>query len=152
MNRLTQTTEFKELDSFKRCQICGFTNDDKCEFYMWYECDDNDNPEIGNILVTCRNEKCMNLINKHERLYHQVPWGMGQPGHFILLCGDCKFRDESKCTHKDLKANGGEGLKVIFAGLFEGFMCFHDDSSESGGLKCMPFEKPAAECLGKVIK
>lgn len=41
--------------------------------------------------------------------------GHGQPGHYILLCGPCKYRDGSYCTHSALRANGGEGLEITFS-------------------------------------
>lgn len=115
MNRLTSILRFP-LDTFKRCQLCGYTStyDDICEFRMWTECDDNDIPEAGNVLILCTKE-CKQILDKHPRLYVEVPWGAGGPGMFMLLCGDCKFRDKSSCKNSELKSNGGVGLEIKFA-------------------------------------
>src|ERR1039457_5947918 len=81
---------FPVPDIFKRCQLCGFTSkhDDICEFRMLISCDENDKPEPGNVLIRCQQEACVKAIADHPRLYVDVPWGRGAPGHFILVCGD----------------------------------------------------------------
>lgn len=115
MQRLTDNLKHP-LTTFKRCQLCGFEGTDICEFRMWNECDDSDKAEPGNVIIVCRQKACGDVIDKHPRLYRQVPWGAGGPGMFMLLCGDCEYRDGSKCRHPNLKANGGEGLEVKLSG------------------------------------
>lgn len=142
MYRLTEQTNYP-LDTFSRCQLCG-KEGDICSFYMWEECDDADQPEPGNVLVICRDGPCNQQLQDHERLYHQVPWGQGGPGHFMLLCGSCENRDGTKCTHPKLKANGGDGLLVNFANLLRGIVCFNDGQSRP------IFPSPATKCEGYV--
>src|SRR6266403_814037 len=110
-----------ELTTFKRCQLCGYSSNEIVEFSMFYECDDNDNPELDNVIVICNHKnikncsgKCMQAIIDHPRLYVDVPWGEGGPGYFMLQCGDCIFRNGTQCKHSDLKANGGNGLEIRF--------------------------------------
>ena len=116
MQRLTESLKFP-LDTFLRCQICGRESKEIVEFCMMWECDDQDKPEPGNVIVVCKQKPCKKVIDDHPRLYHELPWGPGAPGHFMLLCGDCPSRSGTGCTHKDLKANGGEGLEVRLGGL-----------------------------------
>lgn len=106
MDRLSKHR--KEASSFLQCQLCGKGFDDICELRMWQECDDQDNPEAGNYLVV--GKCCRYKIREHPRMYREVPWGKGEPGAFILLCGNCPFRAGFKCTHPHLKTNGGQGL------------------------------------------
>lgn len=143
MERLT--TEARKqfpLTTFNRCQLCGFESDDICEFRMWLECDDMDKPEAGNVLVVCKG--CRSKISEHERLYHLVPWGLGEPGYLILLCGDCKFREDTQCKHPDLKKNGGKGLELFYADLPRFIVCRENSCTELG----VPFNK----CTGKIQK
>jgi hypothetical protein len=143
MPRLTENVAHP-LSTFKRCQLCGFEGHrDICEFRMWVECDEQDKPEPGNVLVVCRGEACRKAISDHPRLYIEVPWGEGLPGHFMLLCGDCAFRKGVGCTHPDLKSNGGAGLKVSIGGPFSNVrVCFSDGTSSTG-------PHPAVECIGQ---
>lgn len=144
MERLTRKFP---LDIFNRCQLCGFEDDDICEFTMWQECDEQDQPEPYNVLVACR--KCYRVIDQHERGYREVPWGQGDPGYLMLLCSDCTLRDGSRCTHPNLKANGGAGL-LLHKNQRPGVtVCFHDDSKE-GGLRCSHegFPAPFVRCEG----
>lgn len=145
MDRLTETSKYP-LDTFKRCQLCGRADDDIVHFRMWYECDDQDQPE-NCVLVICRDGKCVEALKQHPRLYKQIEWGFGQPGHFMLVCSDCKHRSGPECTHPNLKANGGSGLEVIFSsGLPNAIICFHD---EDAGSHCKRLLPPANECAGK---
>lgn len=149
MKRLTEEAPFK-LDTFNRCQLCGHASDDICEFRMWQECDDQDQPEPYNMLVLCRSKKCRTMLNQHERLYREMPWGRGQPGHLMLLCGGCGFRNGTRCTHPDLKINGGEGLTLYKDGLPGTIVCYHDDTKPDGGLRCdfEGFPSPFSKCDG----
>jgi len=137
---------FPVPDTFKRCQLCGHTSkyDDICEFRMLIECDENDKPEPGNVLIRCQQEACVKAIADHPRLYVDVPWGRGAPGHFILVCGDCTFRNQWRCTHPDLKANGGKGLEVFLSNGRDVRVCFNDGTSSNS-----VFPTPVVECSGK---
>ena len=141
--RLTQEAKYP-LEGFKRCQLCGFEHDDIVKFRMWTECDAKDKPERGNIVILCRRKPCQKILNDHPRLYEEVPWGEGDPGHFMLLCGDCVYRDGLSCTHEDLKENGGDGLMITLGGV-RGIVC----SRGSGGRGCRPMPRPATKCAGK---
>jgi hypothetical protein len=149
MNRLTETA--LPLTTFNKCQICGFESKDICEFHMWLECDDQDKPESGNILITCRQDTCQKVITDHDRLYYQLGWGKGEPGWFILLCGDCKFRKGNQCLHPKLKKNGGEGLEIIFHNYGKGaIICYQSNTSSEDELRCRPLDWcPASKCEGR---
>lgn len=99
--------------NFDTCQLCGTQYNDICEFWLWQECDDNDEREEGNYLLVGR-ECCEHKIKEHPRLYWQVAWGRGAPGAFVLVCGDCPHREGFGCRHPNLRANGGQGLQVNF--------------------------------------
>ena len=103
------------LDTFKRCQLCGYSSDDIAEFRMWTECDDNGHPQDNHTIVVCRQKKCRKVLDEQSQLYVQVPWGSGSPGNLILLCGDCAYRDDLRCTHSSLTDNGGAGLEIRFS-------------------------------------
>lgn len=150
MDRLTQTAPHS-LDTFTRCQLCGHESRDICEFRFWQECDENDKPEPYNILIVCvSNAECSTLLKEHPRLYVELPWSRGQPGHLSLLCGECSCREGVRCTHPDLKANGGEGLDLAMAGdlMYRAIVCFHDENDETGELRCRKLQPPFVECTG----
>lgn len=152
MDRLTQTAAHPlGNDTFKRCQLCGHESDDICEFRFWRECDENDEPEPYNILITCRKQECFRQIEEHKRLYIEMVWGTGQPGHLSLLCGDCSHRKGTRCTHPDLKANGGEGLELAMSGdpVNNAFICYHNPDDETGfGMTCRQPIPPFIRCAG----
>jgi len=129
-------------ETFKRCQLCGHNSTDICDFWLWTECDEEDKPMPGTLLITCRQEVCSQVIEKHERLYIQEPWSAAYPGAFILICGDCPYRAGGSCTHPNLKANGGEGLQV-WLGLGE-----LDFTICCGARGCFHPRKPAVRCEG----
>ena len=137
---------FQLVGAFKRCQLCSHTSDDICAFRMWYECDENDKTDPNNVIVTCRQKACMKTINDAPRLYIEVPWGFGGAGKFMLLCGDCKYRNEFSCKHPNLTANGGKGLEVKLAKTLDVRVCFHDGTSATN-----LFPQPAVECAGKEV-
>lgn len=143
MERLTASAKYPS-STFHVCQLCGHTNPrDIVEFRMWNECDEHDVPEPGNYLVICAKGKCNQILDDHPRLYVEVPWGQGGPGAFMLLCGDCTFRSGYKCTHADLKANGGDGLEVKFSNILPIRVCFTDGTSQYMG------RNPAHSCAGR---
>lgn len=129
------------IETFKRCQLCAYESDDICEFWQWIECNDTDEP-TDKILITCRRSRCMKEISDHPRLYIQMEWGKGKPGQFMLLCGDCKFRNDSSCTHPDLKSNGGQGLEIRFQSVMPFIACTKDGMIKGG-------TNPAVHCAGK---
>lgn len=121
MNRLTEGQHApvdKKPEKFETCWVCGKTYSDICELKMYVECDENDECEEGNCILICKSEECIRVLEEHPRLYMEIAWGGIAPGAFILLCSDCTFRDGFRCTHSDLKANGGEGLQVWSRNLF----------------------------------
>lgn len=147
------------LTVFKRCQLCGFEKYDICEFTMWWECREDDSIDPEKILVTCRGKECEKTINDHERLYKEIPWGRGGPGKFMLLCGNCMNREGTRCTHPNLKANGGSGLRVTYSALPKVMVCLHlqgpipgvDEQAENTGSRCFPlFPDPATKCEGLI--
>jgi hypothetical protein len=151
--RLTADIKFP-LTTFNRCQLCGHEGD-ICDFQMWLECDEADKPEPGNVIVVCRPEQspeCQKVIDDHPRAYFLVPWGQGEPGWLMLLCGNCPNRTLNGtvcgCKHPHLKANGGDGLLIEFNSPFgnNATVCFH---TEDGGHRCVDwFPKPAITCEG----
>lgn len=141
MLRLTDTA--KPLPgTFRFCQICGYSSREIVEFRLLQECDDADVPE-AKFLIRCKSAACVQTVEDHPRLYRTVEWGAGEPGSFILLCGDCEHRNGFACTSPELKANGGEGLAVSFGGL-DVHVSYSDGT---GGY--MP--RPAVRCAGKSI-
>ena len=140
--RLTQEVMYP-LKGFKQCQFCGRESDEITDFRMWTECNSKDKPERGNIVILCKSKPCQKVLDNHPRLYMEVPWGEGDPGHFMLLCGDCVHRDGFGCTHEDLKSNGGDGLMITF-GSARGFVC-----KRGRGGRCSPMPRPATKCAGK---
>lgn len=148
MERLTEVA-LPIGNTFKKCQLCGYESDDICEFWLWNECDEQDQEELYNILVTCRKDECLKQIDEHERLYAQLDWSSGYPGHLSLLCGECPHRDGFKCSHPSLRANGGEGLTLMVANdaISRAIVCTHSDESESG-LQCHMAPPRYVKCSG----
>jgi len=143
MERLTDELVYP-LDNFHRCQRCGFESEDICRFRFWTECDENDNPEPDKVFLLCRGQ-CRQDLEEHPRLYIEVPWGGGSPGHFTFTCEECSFRQGTGCSHPDLKSNGGEGLEVMVGSpIFapSTIVCFNDGRP--------PWRPPmqARECKG----
>jgi hypothetical protein len=55
--RLTEEAQYP-LDRFDRCQLCGRIYTEVCSLHMWYECDENDQPESPpRVLLICRGEE-----------------------------------------------------------------------------------------------
>lgn len=124
---------------FNTCKMCDKTNDDVCDFRLWQKTDNKDQ-KIEDYIVVCRDKECMKNLDDAKELYIQVSWGEGRPGIFMLICGDCKHRNEWECTHKDLTKNGGGGLEVRFSGL-QMHVCGSDGCRSSLGA--------ASYCAGK---
>ena len=141
MDKLTDHAQHP--DTFLRCQLCGKLHPHICELDMWQECDEDDELE-DKWIILCREGDCHKRLQDHDRLYHKVPWSMGGPGRFMLVCGNCDHRDEFDCKHPNLKANGGDGLEVMISRpLGTGWIC--------GGDGCKRIENlhgPANACEG----
>jgi hypothetical protein len=150
VDRLTDHLNYP-IDGFRRCQLCGHEAKDATEFRMWYECDEQDKAETDKVVVLCRQDACNKVMQDHPRLYRPVPWGAGAPGHLFFLCGACKHRKGTTCSHPGLKANGGEGLLITISGLFAGSMhvCGYDDETEEVTNMTHAMPRPATECAGK---
>lgn len=83
---------------------------------VWREHDDRDRPIEGDaalIFIGNDHEECIRRMEDHPRLYAEET---GRPGLFPSLCGPCTYRAADRCTHPDLKANGGKGLLVTING------------------------------------
>ena len=145
MDRLTVTALPLPQTTFCFCQICGYSSKEITDFEMLWECDDNDEPEMGNILMRCKSKKCCKVIDDHPRLYWTVPWGRGGPGSFNLFCGDCKLRRGGDCLSTNLKKNGGEGMEVKFASgsVYNMRVCYSNGTSGK-------IDPPATSCADKV--
>ncbi len=77
--------------------------------HVWQECDDADRPEPIAVLLC---PPCgTRLIEPHPRLYYVLPFNEPFAGT-MGLCVPCRFRAGVRCTHPDLKANGGPGLTI----------------------------------------
>ncbi len=84
-------------------------DDDERGVHVWQECDDVDRPEPIAVLLC---PPCSaRLIEPHPRLYYVLPFNEPFAGT-MGLCAPCRFRDDVRCTHPDLKANGGPGLII----------------------------------------
>lgn len=166
MQRLTDTLKPLPSNSFCFCQICGYEGTvnkngdlfkDICEFRMWVECDENDIPsDETNVFIACKSESCQKVIDNHERLYMEVPWGRGGiskliQGQFMLLCGDCKNRGKDFTCHSNKqKTVGGEGLEVRFANLpiFHVRFCIPKGKNKGFHSVFPQREPPASFCDG----
>lgn len=118
---------------FLTCQLCGTVvdNADVCAMRLWRECDEDDKPEPGKLLVTCRSAACDKIVTDHLRLYIEI--GQGRPGTFLLLCGECVHRTPTGCDHRDVRANGGSGLRVGVSGPV-GLVCSSDGCRKLFGM------------------
>jgi len=77
--------------------------------HVWQERDDADQPEPIAVLLC---PPCSaRLIEPHPRLYYGLPFNEPFAGT-MGLCVPCRFRDGVRCTHPDLRANGGPGLII----------------------------------------
>lgn len=145
--RLTETAPFPVPEGdFLRCQLCGTVVDDRVKTSFWQECDTNDKPEPGRVVLVCDSPKCLKIIEEHPRLYIEtrgLRGSEGGPGWWMLLCDNCDFRKGVSCSHPDLKANGGPGLAVKHDG-WTGWVC------GKGG--CKSFGPTAYHCTGKLVK
>jgi hypothetical protein len=125
-------------DPITVCNICGKS----CEqLALWREHDERDKPTKKLVFIGTSPEHadCRKVMEKHPRLYAD---DRGMPGYFPLLCGPCVHRQGWRCTHADLKANGGAGLKVSLAGV-NAILC------GPGG--CRSGLREATACVGRKV-
>lgn len=129
MDRLTDHVHPLPNDTFCFCQICNTRGNDITGFTMWQECDESDNPIPGAYLIHCKSPECYKVVEEHPRLYMEVPWGQGEAGALMLLCGGCKLRTGNfACTSPKLIKNGGKGLTVMQTNSgITVHMCSHED-------------------------
>lgn len=102
----------KKGDAIEHCNVCG---EAAVELELWRECDPWDKrimEDAALVYVDPNHPACLKKIEKHVRLYVE---DAGLPGSFPNLCRDCRYRDGVSCTHRDLKKNGGTGLRVTLA-------------------------------------
>lgn len=109
--RLTAHAHPVPTGTFAFCQVCGVRRQDLTEVRLYEECDDEDQREPGNYILIGK-KCCKQKMQRHPRGYLEVPWGRGEPGALILLCGDCPHRSGFKCVHPHAKSNGGNGILV----------------------------------------
>lgn len=101
------------------CQSCGGGGD----VARWREHDESDRPE-DRVVVLCR--RCARkVIEPHPRLYAEMQPGEPLPGT-MSCCVACAHRDELRCRHGDLMANGGAGLKLSYREPTRAFVCRRD--------------------------
>ena len=143
VSRLTDELLPARPDTFCFCRSCGYTSTEIVEFQMWQECVEGDHkpaPEPYNVFTICYSKnvpesqreqarKCERRIEDSPRGYNLIPWGEGQPGYLMLLCGDCKNRSGYRCQDVRAKANGGPGLLCQLGGLtaMNIHVCSYDD-------------------------
>lgn len=104
-------------DPLASCNICDFASE---HLGAWREHDEWDVPVQGAaalVYIGKDHPKCIKVMESHPRLYAE---DAGLPGSFPRLCGPCVLRKGLACTHQDLKANGGAGLKVSLTNAFGG--------------------------------
>jgi hypothetical protein len=96
------------------CQSCGIPAAEAREDDLdrWYEHDEHDRP-TKTIVVLCR--RCSDrIIKPHPRLYSSI-WPLTPIPGAVPFCVGCAFRDGTRCTHPNAKANGGPGVMMTVA-------------------------------------
>lgn len=128
----------RPADPLSACHLCG---ERASEFSLWLEHDERDRP-LPACIESCvylglDHKACRKQLDDHPRLYAEV---YGLPGSFPRLCSLCTFRLGTECSHRNLKANGGPGLRVGLQG-FRGFIC--------GPKGCQSGLRGALDCEGQ---
>lgn len=125
------------------CQCCGaYSESDTLVMTRWQEHDDADRAEPGRYVVLCKG--CSDrIIKPHARLYHELQVHEPVPGT-MAICAACAFRDELRCTHPHLKANGGVGLILRFPPPIRGFVDYGGKKKHLSGR--MILYSGAVEC------
>jgi hypothetical protein len=122
------------------CQSCGSNNG----MVVWQECDDADKPQ--SIYVPLCGTCSTLLIEPHPRLYRATDHWEPRPGA-MPLCIICKNRDGNRCTHPDLKANGGQGLKLTYPKPTVAIVCGRGRGCRSH----FTFHGPVSACAGQLL-
>jgi hypothetical protein len=135
--KLTDEARSEGRDVFS-CVGCGAATG----LTAWRECDEHDREVEGAVAVVflCPGAACWRRLNEHPRLYKQVT---GDPGCFPGLCGECRWREGTRCTHPDLKGNGGEGLRVEMSDPWRGAICVRTSRGQA------PRVLAAVACAGR---
>src|SRR6185437_312395 len=127
-----------------RCQSCGWD----CDLARWQECDEFDH-KTPTVVVLCL--KCgQELIESHPRLYHRLSHYEPLPGS-MALCGACRCRAGVSCTHPDLRANGGAGLRLTIAKPNVAFVCGRGSGGKQVGGQRTIWPAPASDCAGREV-
>jgi hypothetical protein len=121
--RLSETLPHKNPEC---CGNCGATEATVVHFVRWQEHDEFDRvePIMITLCVKCSDK----IIDPHPRLYTRRHFNHPMPGG-MECCGECTFRDGFRCAHKNLKANGGEGLIL---GICQPTVAFIDGRGKDG--------------------
>lgn len=107
-------------DAILACGVCGITVDPSdLPSAVYREHDEHDQPITGPEALVfvgplATHAECHRRLDAHPRLYAEAS---GDPGTFPALCGPCAHRRGRACSHPDLRANGGAGLRVHLSGL-----------------------------------
>jgi len=130
-----------------KCQSCGLPcTEENHTLQRWRECDEWDKPTAV-IVVLCRT--CSDrLVEPHPRLYVAIERYAPAPG-CMALCIACRFREQLRCTHPDLAANGGQGLRIKFAHPSTMFLDGTRGGRRSGWTARVYSHAPTA-CIGRV--
>ncbi len=134
----------------ERCQSCGIEGEEglgsnPLSLTRWQECDDQDRRE-NIIVVLCRS--CSDrLVEAHPRLYHALAENQPWPG-CMAICAECRFREGPRCTHPDLKDNGGTGLRIVVSKPTVMFLDGTDKSGRRRGWTQIRYELPPRDCAG----
>src|SRR6185437_9103151 len=90
------------------------------------------------------------LIEPHPRLYHRLSHYEPLPGS-MDLCGGCRYRAGVSCTHPDLRANGGAGLRLTIAKPHVAFVCGRGSGGKQVGGQRTIWPAPASDCAGREV-
>jgi hypothetical protein len=136
-------------DPFSVCNLCGhglredLGDQGPLQWAVYREHDEHDQPIAGDgalVFLALQHTECFKRLERHPRLYLEE---RGDPGHFPRLCGPCNWRQGTRCTHPNLKANGGPGLRVSVDTFDSIFIC-------SRGSNRRPHVRHANRCEGFV--
>ena len=113
----------------------------------WRECDSRDKP-TDTIVVLCK--KCSkHLIEPHELLYVYLRPFEPRPGS-MPTCIDCIHRENLRCKHPDLTANGGEGLGLTYPRPANALVRLSRPKANGSRTSCLQVFVAPVECTGKV--
>jgi hypothetical protein len=116
---LTQRPERGADPLAGHCNVCGLPADPVL-LQAWREHDERDLPIHGPdalVYLDSSHKDRKKILDDHPRLYAE---DAGTPGAFPKICGPCVNRRGLGCAHPDLRANGGDGLRVQISDPFRG--------------------------------